>query len=552
MMVRFGRLLAGRNAGLPRRAGVVAVAGIAVAAWALPTATSTAATSGSPQPVVTPASTDPPVLKEGGSMIVLEDSATQGADPQGLDPGTNGNGGANEDLEDSIFGGLFELSATGKTVGDLATGYEFLNDRKTVQIDLRHGVEFSDGTPFNAAAVIYNWKRDFQLKSDNGPPWPLAKTNPFTEVGPYTVDINLNIPYSPIVNSMYDKNVNWIGSPTAIKKLGEKQFALTPVGAGPFEVVSDTLDSQLVLKKNPHYWQTGLPYLDSLTFKNVASDESGLEALQSGGAQAYVLMSTLQLVGSFQKAGLQVTTMPGTSPICIQFNTTKAPFNNILAREAMYYATDVPQLEAKLNDNTSKVVEGFTSEGGLFYNPTVPGYRTYDLAKAKALVKQIGGISFSFTGSTSGPLETLDEALASQWEAAGIKVSLNPVDLPTLLQYFASDKWQMTTGGGSWDPATGVGQNDRFLSTAPFTGVHDPHLDALLNKATEVPEDQRGAVYDQVAKYESDKAYVIELYARNIWDVTDKDVSAPGLTIPHPTVVDAPEVWWQYAGYKKS
>jgi peptide/nickel transport system substrate-binding protein len=118
-----------------------------------------------------------------------------------------------------------------------------------------------------------------------------------------------------------------VGSPTAIKKLGEKQFALTPVGAGPFEVVSDSLDSQLVLKKNPHYWQTGLPYLDSLTFKNVASDESGLEALQSGGAQAYVLMSTLQLVGSFQKAGLQVTTMPGTSPICIQFNTTKAPFN---------------------------------------------------------------------------------------------------------------------------------------------------------------------------------------------------------------------------------
>jgi peptide/nickel transport system substrate-binding protein len=140
---------------------------------------------------------------------VLEDSATQGADPQGLGPGTNGNGGANEDLEDSIFGGLFELSATGKTVGDLATGYEFLNDRKTVQIDLRHGVEFSDGTPFNAAAVIYNWKRDFQLKSDNGPPWPLAKTNPFTQVGPYTVDINLNIPYSPIINSMYDKNVNW-------------------------------------------------------------------------------------------------------------------------------------------------------------------------------------------------------------------------------------------------------------------------------------------------------------------------------------------------------
>jgi hypothetical protein len=65
----------------------------------------------------------------------------------------------------------------------------------------------------------------------------------------------------------------------------------------------------------------------------------------------------------------------------------------------------------------------------------------------------------------------------------------------------------------------------------------------LLNKATDVPDSQRGAIYRQVAQYEAQKAYVIEFYARNIWDVAAKGVSAPGLTEPHPTVIDAPEVW---------
>jgi len=137
-----------------------------------------------------------PVLKHGGSMTVLEAGASQGADPQGIDPATDGVGGANEDYEDAVYGALFELSPTGQVVYDLATGYKFLAGRKTVQIDLRHGVKFSDGTPFNSAAVVYNWSRDFQLKAANDPAWPLAKQHPFTASGPYAVDIHLGIPYS--------------------------------------------------------------------------------------------------------------------------------------------------------------------------------------------------------------------------------------------------------------------------------------------------------------------------------------------------------------------
>ena len=74
--------------------------------------------------------------------------------------------------------------------------------------------------------------------------------------------------------------------------MGEKAFALKPVGAGPFTVVSDTPGSQLVLKRNPHYWEQGKPYLDNLTFKPVAADEPAYEAMLANSGQAYEGMST--------------------------------------------------------------------------------------------------------------------------------------------------------------------------------------------------------------------------------------------------------------------
>lgn len=486
-------------------------------------------------------------IKLGGTMTVFEDAASQGNWPTGLDPPNDTSPGANQDMMDAVYGELFELGTGGKIVGDLATGYKILDGGKTYEIDLRRGVKFSDGTPFDANAVAFNFKRDFADKSSHNPTWPLKSV---TTNGDEKVDVNLTAPYSPLINSMFDSPQNWIVSPTALQLEGEQKFELDPVGAGPFTVVKDIQNTSLALKKNPLYWEKGRPYLDGLTFKSVESDETALEDLQAGQGQAYVLMSTLQLVPAFKKAGFDVTLEPGTSPLDVQLNTLKPPFNNLAAREALYYATDVATLDKSLNGNLTKPVEGFTAPQGLFYDGSVPGYRTYDLAKAQALVKQVGGINFQLTGATAGSAKLLAEALQSMYAKAGMKVTLNLVDLATLIADFQSGNWQATpAGSGSWDPAIGTGQNVRFMSGARFSGIKDPHLDQLLTKATEVPESQRGAVYKQVAAYESQKAYAVELYPGSFWNAADSDVTAPGLTTVHPLVINIPEIWWQDAHF---
>src|ERR1700722_15786177 len=116
-------------------------------------------------------------LKTGGSITVLESSGYSGAWST-LDPAENKEGAATQDFMTAIYGQLFELGTGGKIIPDLATGYTFSPDAKTVTITLRQGVKFTDGTPFNAQAVAYNWNRDLgpiAIKNGLNPPWLAAK-----------------------------------------------------------------------------------------------------------------------------------------------------------------------------------------------------------------------------------------------------------------------------------------------------------------------------------------------------------------------------------------
>ena len=168
--------------------------------------------------------------KQGGSITVLEGKGYSGDWPYGLDPATNVDAIPNQDMMEAIYGQLFMLGPGGKIEPDLATGYSFSPDAKTVTITLRKGVKFTDGTLFNAQAVIYNWNRDFgplAQKAGIAPTWNVARTNPknptstpvagaFAATGPYTVVIHQVIPNAAFINQLFDSIPTWIGSPTAL------------------------------------------------------------------------------------------------------------------------------------------------------------------------------------------------------------------------------------------------------------------------------------------------------------------------------------------------
>jgi peptide/nickel transport system substrate-binding protein len=497
---------------------------------------------------------------------VLESKGYSGDWPDGLDPASNLDAIPNQDMMEAIYGQLFMLGPGGKIQPDLATGYTFSPDAKTVTITLRQGVKFTDGTPFNAQAVIDNWNRDFgplAVKAGISPRWNVARTNPkdptsapvkgaFAATGPYTVVVHQNVPNGAFINQLFDSITTWIASPTAIAKMGEQAFAKNPVGAGPFVVDSDTLSNQLVVKRNTSYWQAGRPYLDQITFKTVGTDETALETMLAGGAQVYGGLGETALIDQAQQH-FQVLDQPGTSPYDLQLNTAIAPFNNPKARQAIYAATDFGPILQHIFGNRYPVVEGFTGPGGICYQQYVPGYQGYNPTLAKQLVQQSGldkvTINLGTISSSQVAVETT-QALATEWAAVGIKTTLKSYVLNSLIQAFYQNngkRWQsMVQTAGAFDPAGGIGVSFRFSSMSPFSGVHDPQLDNLLNQAQgSTTLSTRCNFYHQAQQYIAKNYYGPFYFSLNPTNVSAKGIGGPGLTSAVPAVAVTPTIPWE-------
>jgi peptide/nickel transport system substrate-binding protein len=517
----------------------LAVAAVALAACSSGGSSGTTSTSGS-------ASAQTP--QSGGTLNYLVSGLLSEWD-LGLDPATGG--AAPSMYEDAIFGQLFRPTPSGGIQSVLATGYTVTDGGTVLTIKLQPGVKFTDGTPFNAAAVAWNIKRDLATPSTASPvaSWPpLVKTGGITTPDDATVTLHFSAPYAPLLASLIGSNINHIASPTAVRKMGAKQFQKTPVGAGPFEVETNLVDHQLTLKKNPGYFQKGRPYLDKLEFTTVSDDQTAMEALQAGTGQAGQI-TTPQLIEQ-AKGSSRYTTLvaKGSTPSLIQLNTSTAPFNNKLARQAVYYATDAQAIAQHLYGGMFPTSESFLGPGDLFYQPTVPGYLGYDPAKAKQIVSSLGGLDISLFGPND-PLnsETL-QALAQMWQQVGIKVTVHPYPLAGQIQAF-SKSWQAALqSNGAWDPGMFYGIPFRFLSVAQFSGVHDKALDAMLTQADRTLDTtQRATQYHNIAKYLSDQAYAPFLVAAAPVSVTASDVHGPGLTTSIPVISTVIVPYWDEA-----
>ena len=468
----------------------------------------------------------------------METSTFLGAWPAGLYPPTDTSDAADFPYMDAIYGDLFEMGDGAKLIPDLATGYKFSPDAKTVTVTLRPGLKFTDGTPLNSAAVKTNWEADLK-----GNACACASSFPLASIGtpnPTTVVMHLTKPFSPILDLLPQNALDWMWSPTAEKKMGPKAFALKPVGAGPFMVQSDSLNSKLVLTRNPNYWQKGQPYLDGITFSAVGNDNSAVDALQTKAQDVEQYFITYNLLKTAQQA-LRTQQLVGTSVLDIQLITSHAPFNNIDARKAVLYATDIPPIQKSLTSGVGLITQSPSVPGSVVYEPKVPGYPQYNLAKAKALVKQLGGLHFTLYSNSGGAQLQVSEALVAEWKQAGIDATLEPMStLQAILNAFKANTFDaIVQGVGGLTPFLNNGGSLfwRVASDGPFTTVHDTKMDQLLTQATssvnpEVTSNALKSVYSYLAQ----QAYLLMIYGQPYYNISQKNVHGPGIDSNQPFI----------------
>jgi peptide/nickel transport system substrate-binding protein len=149
------------------------------------------------------------------------------------------------------------------------------------------------------------------------------------------------------------------------------------------------------------------------------------------------------------------------------------------------------------------------------------------------------------------------QALATEWEALGLKVKQTSWPLAGLIAAFEANggkTWQsMVQTAGAYDPAGGIGVGFRFGSTSPFSGVHDPKLDSLLNSAQGSTNlSTRCGFYNQAAAYIAKNFYGPFYFTFSPANISVHGVSGPGLTTNLASVAVVPTIPWEDVYYNPS
>jgi peptide/nickel transport system substrate-binding protein len=499
------------------------------------TAVAAAMALGASAASIASASTSQPA-KAGGGTLQVEVVSSQWP---GLDSATDTQDTADAGYLNAIYGQLFEMNSSNVIIADQATTWKLTNHNSTLVFTLRKGLVFSNGDPLTAAVVAWSINRDTTPSFGN-----IGLSNlPLTAAGcsgsGLTVTCPLKEPDVAIVPAFINEAWNWTVDQTALNSMGEAAYAQDPIGAGPFKIASNEASAQLDLVKNTKYWEPGHPLLAGIDFTSVGSDQSALDALQSGGGQLALLVSTIPLLNSVAKQGLVVTKLPAMLTEFVLFNTIHGPFSNILAREAASYATNSKALVAGLYDNAYKPVESQTGAGQLFYTQTNKYYRGYNLAKAKALVAEIpGGLSVDLCTTTNNAYFINEvQAIATMWEAAGIQVTIQDYSLQQMLGITFSGAWQAIDE--NWGTGTDPGINDseffaNLSAGTVFSGNNNAALQGELNKGLAIASPAaRQKIYTQVGNIENQQDLADFLYAKNTYIVATKSLKDAGDLTPN-------------------
>lgn len=399
----------------------------------------------------------------------------------------------------------------------LATDWTISDDGLEYTFNLREGVTFHDGTPFNAEAVKFNFDR---MLDENHPfastgPFPLAfffsSVESVDVVDDLTVKFTLNEPFAPFMSNLASPT-GLIVSPAAVEQYGA-DYGRHPVGTGPFKFEEWQSNTSVVASRNDAYWD-GAPSLEAVIFRPITDANTRVAEMLSGGIDV-LLETPPDNVAQFRDdANYQVVEAVGPHVWYVMLNAKDGPFADVRVRQAVNYAVNKESLVNDVLQGTAEVSAGpIPPAFNWAYNEEVAPY-PYDPEKAKELLAEAGAegatLTFLVTEGGSGMLDPVPMGTAIQADlaAVGLNVEIKTYEWNTFLSEvnpglegkgdMAEMAWMtsdpdtlpfLTLRTAAW-PAEG-GFNSSYYS--------NPEVDELLDQARlSTDPEERGALYKQV------------------------------------------------------
>jgi peptide/nickel transport system substrate-binding protein len=486
-----------------------------------------------------PATEQPVQVDKGSGTIVI----AMGAAPVSLDPADH-RSRESETVIRNMFDGLVTRDATSGVHMELAESMDWA-DEQTLNVKLREGVKFHDGSEMTADDVVFTFER---IINENAIEYPEPHTSPrkgliaplesIEKTGDYSVTMHFSGPWPPAMQLLVHQQI----VPKAyIEKVGTKGFIEHPIGTGPFKFVSAQPGfEEVVLERFGDYYggapdltPVGPACVNQVVFRVIPEASTRVSALLANEVDIITNVPQDLIPTLSANENVQVKTAAGTQPKWLELNVHMVPFDDVNVRKALNYAVDKDLIIQQIYDGRAVALPGALSPYNNFVNKSLSPY-PYDPAKATDLLKQAGwtdsngdgildkgGQPFTFTIDTLEDWRTLAESVADMYRAVGIDTNVRFWEYSVIKDQLMAgerqgylDDW----GDSAFDP---VGHFEAkwhgFVADTPYgRGNFSTYNNARVNELIEQGETTgdtaaRQAIYDEAQQIVYDEAPAVFL-----------------------------------------
>ncbi len=454
--------------------------------------------------------------RDPGTVVVLIESS-----PANLDPRI-GTDAQSQRIDALLFDGLVARDASFHFTPALADSWE-QPDPLTLIFHLRQDVRFHDGRPLTSRDV--KWTIESMTNGNHsGIISPKAKSYAaiaaIESPNDHTVILHLKEADNFLLTNLST------GAIGIVPQSSSSDFGQHPIGTGPFRFVSQQIDQNVILERNPTSWSV-TPRIPRVRFAVVPDAITESLELEKGSGDVAINslpMDSLPILAA--RPNLAIEEVPGTEVQYLGLNLRDPLLKDVRVRQAIACAIDRDLIIRTLQLGKAQLADSLLPTSHWAWTGDVPKY-PYDPQRAAQLLDQAGypaaasgvRLHLSMKTSTDESARLLAAVLQQQLIAVGIALDIRSYEAATFLSDVRSGAFQIYSLrwiGGNEQP-------DIFsyvFSTASFSpkGANrshysNPRLDALLDDASVIADPaRRKADYQQ-----AQQILARDLPAINLW-----------------------------------
>ncbi len=349
-------------------------------------------------------------------------------------------------IEGLFFDSLVNINENMEVEPFLAESWTISDDGLTIDMKLKEGVHYFDGTEMTAETVKYCW--DWYLDPNTAANFYtlISDVTSVDVVDDYTIRFNFSQPNAGFIETL-SYQAGYVLSPASIdkyKETGDEEVFAREGGTGAFILTENVDGVSVTAEKNPNYHVMGedgqpLPYLDGVRVNIIGDEAVAASNLMSGDLDMIDVVTQPAVVTQLQAAeGIDVRINAPREIFFLYMNMEQEPFDDPLVRQAMCYAVNREELNQVVSMGEGIQTPWVTLPTQWYY--TDGEIIEYNPEKAKELLAEAGypdGVDVELHYGTFGVLQQECELVQAQAAEAGFNISLVGMDGATLKSTWA-------------------------------------------------------------------------------------------------------------------